>query len=222
MSVSRMRDSDAERFSTATPRLLTVCSRRFWTAPNWLRCEETVEMAKSIDARADAAAEAVLIDRPLMLSPVVVMALTDTEILSLAALVLPTWKVKAPPALSSDVEPYLVLLAMRSISDRAEVTSASAAARDSVSCVPLADCTARSRTRCKSDVVSFRAPSAVCSMLMPSCAFCMATLKPPTWERSFSLIDRPAASSAARLMRKPEESFSRLLDMVLLVLLRWR
>src|SRR5437588_742942 len=44
MSVSRMRDSDAERFSTATPRLLTVCSRRFWTAPNWLRCEEAVDL----------------------------------------------------------------------------------------------------------------------------------------------------------------------------------
>src|SRR5439155_1125697 len=89
MSVSRMRDSDADRFSTATPRLLTVCSRRFCTAPNWLRCEETVEMAKSIDASADAAAAAVEIDRPLMLRPEAVMALTDTEILSLAALVLP-------------------------------------------------------------------------------------------------------------------------------------
>src|ERR1043165_9361422 len=95
MSVSRMRDSDAERFSTATPRLLTVCSRRFCTAPNWLRCDDTVEMAKSIDASAEAAAEAVEIDKPLMLRPDVVMALTDTEILSLAALVLPTWKVKA-------------------------------------------------------------------------------------------------------------------------------
>src|SRR2546421_4044247 len=138
MSVSRMRDSDADRFSTATPRLLTVCSRRFCTAPNWLRCEETVEMAKSIDANADAAAAAVLIDRPLMLRPEAVMALTDTEILSLAALVLPTWKVNEAVALSSEVEPYLVLLAMRSISARAEVTSASAAARDSVSWVPLA------------------------------------------------------------------------------------
>src|SRR5438132_4192204 len=114
MSVSRMRDSDADRFSTATPRLLTVCSRRFCTAPNWLRCEETVEMAKSIDASADAADAAVEIDRPLMFRPDAVMALTDTEILSLAALVLPTW-VNAPVALSSDVEPYLVELAMRSI-----------------------------------------------------------------------------------------------------------
>src|SRR4051794_20931947 len=123
MSVSRIRDSDADRFSTATPRLLTVCSSRFCTAPNWLRWALTVEMAKSMEASADAAAEAVEIDRPLTLRPVEVITLTDTEILSLAALVLPTWKVKLPVALSNDVVPYLVLLAMRSISDRAEETS---------------------------------------------------------------------------------------------------
>src|SRR5437762_12639722 len=77
MSVSRMRDSDADRFSTATPRLATVCSRRFWTAPNVLRCEETVEIAKSIEASALAAAVEVEIDRPLTLRPVAVIVLTD-------------------------------------------------------------------------------------------------------------------------------------------------
>ena len=30
MSVSRMRDSEAERFSTVTERLAMVCSKRFW------------------------------------------------------------------------------------------------------------------------------------------------------------------------------------------------
>src|SRR3954465_10813342 len=85
MSVSRIRDSDADRFSTATPRLATVRSRRFWTAPNWLRRADTVEMAKSIDARADAAALAVEIERPLTLRPLLVMTLTATLILSLAA-----------------------------------------------------------------------------------------------------------------------------------------
>src|SRR4028118_1618485 len=34
MSVSRMRDSEADRFSTDTFRLLIVCSRRFWYAPS--------------------------------------------------------------------------------------------------------------------------------------------------------------------------------------------
>src|SRR5207302_8621530 len=123
MSVSRMRDSDADRFSTATPRLATVCSRRFCTAPNVLRWADTVEMAKSIEARAEAAAVAVEIDRPFTDRPVAVMALTATVILSLAALVLPTWKLKLVELLSSEVEPYFVALAMRSISDRAEETS---------------------------------------------------------------------------------------------------
>src|SRR5437763_16786768 len=81
MSVSRMRDSDADRFSTATPRLATVCSRRFWTAPNVLRCADTVEIAKSIDASALAAAVAVEIDRPFTERPEAVMVLTDTLIL---------------------------------------------------------------------------------------------------------------------------------------------
>src|SRR5260221_14335964 len=80
MSVSRIRDSDADRFSTATPRLLTVCSSRFCTAPNAERWADTVEMAKSIDANAEAAAAAEEIDRPFTLRPVLVMTLTDTEI----------------------------------------------------------------------------------------------------------------------------------------------
>src|SRR3954453_22335713 len=80
MSVSRMRDSDADRFSTATRRLLTVCSSRFCTGPKPERWADTVEMAKSIDASAAAAAVAVEIERPFTLRPVDVMTLTDTEI----------------------------------------------------------------------------------------------------------------------------------------------
>src|SRR3954453_15731757 len=129
MSVSRMRDSDAARFSTVTPRLATVCSRRFCTAPKAPRCADTGEMAKWIDASADTAAALVEIDKPLMAKPVLVMALTDTEILSLAPLVLPTWNVKLADPLSNDIDPYFVELAMRSISANDDATSASAAAR---------------------------------------------------------------------------------------------
>src|SRR3712207_6331801 len=43
---------------------------------------------------------------------------------------------------------------------------------------------------------------------MPSWALRTATRRPPTWERRPSEMARPAASSAARLMRKPLESFS--------------
>src|SRR5205823_14717116 len=48
MSVSRMRLSEAERFSWATDRFVTVCSRRFWVAPRLARAVETLAMAVSI------------------------------------------------------------------------------------------------------------------------------------------------------------------------------
>src|SRR5215212_10402660 len=57
--------------------------------------------------------------------------------------------------------------------------------------------------------VSVSAPSAVCTTEMPSWVLRTATFRPPIWERRPSEMARPAASSAARLMRKPEESFSR-------------
>src|ERR671932_76773 len=100
-------------------------------------------MGEAIDANAHAAAHAGGSERPLTDRPVLVMTLTATEILSLAALVLPTWNVKLCEELSRLVEPYLVPLAIRSISARADWTSLSAAARDSVSWVPLLACTAR-------------------------------------------------------------------------------
>ena len=62
--------------------------------------------------------------------------------------------------------------------------------------------------RCRIEWTSVRAPSAVCTTEMPSWALRAATLRPPTCERRPSEIARPAASSAARLMRKPDESFS--------------
>ena len=77
--------------------------------------------------------------------------------------------------------------------------------------VSFALCTDSSRTRCRMECDSFSAPSAVWMRLMAFWAFSLALLRPLTWPRSFSLMARPAASSAARLMRKPEDSFSRLL-----------
>src|SRR4051794_6626176 len=56
--------------------------------------------------------------------------------------------------------------------------------------------------------VSVSAPSAVCTTEMPSWVLRTATFRPPICERRPSEMARPAASSAARLMRKPEESFS--------------
>src|SRR3954470_24484031 len=52
MSVSRIRDSDADRFSTATLRLLMVWSKRFWYAPSDARCEDTDLIALSTSVMA--------------------------------------------------------------------------------------------------------------------------------------------------------------------------
>src|SRR2546421_5432411 len=62
--------------------------------------------------------------------------------------------------------------------------------------------------RCRIASDSPRAPSAVCTTLMPSWALRAATCRPPIWDCRPWLIDRPAASSAARLIRRPEDSFS--------------
>ena len=45
ISTSRIRDSAEVMFSVVTPRLLMVCSRRFWIAPSLPRLVDTVLMA---------------------------------------------------------------------------------------------------------------------------------------------------------------------------------
>src|SRR3954465_10041197 len=72
----------------------------------------------------------------------------------------------------------------------------------------LLACTDRSRMRWRMLCVSVSAPSAVCTTEMPSWVLRTATFRPPICERRPSEMARPAASSAARLIRKPEESFS--------------
>ena len=135
----------------------------------------------------------------------------------------PTWKVSVAVVARSCLLPKTVACAIRSISESAWFTSSPRASRADWSVAPtLAACRARSRTRCKMACTSPRAPSAVWMTLMPSCALRTAILKPPTWLRSFSLIERPAASSAARLIRKPDESFSRLLESCPSVTVRFR
>jgi len=70
-----------------------------------------------------------------------------------------------------------------------------------ISLVSLAACTISSRIRCTMLLTSCIPPSAVCTRLMPSMAFLLAMSKPRIWARIFSLMARPAASSAALLMR---------------------
>src|SRR4051794_21534689 len=60
MSVSRIRDSDAVRFSAVTFRLAIVCSNRFWMAPRLARAVDTFWMAASMAVMAAVAPAAVL------------------------------------------------------------------------------------------------------------------------------------------------------------------
>ncbi len=89
--------------------------------------------------------------------------------------------------------------------------------------MPFDHCTASSRMRCRIECISFSEPSAVCTSEMPSWALRLAWAVPRIWARMPSEIARPAASSAARLMRSPEESFSIDLDSAIEVFwrLRW-
>ena len=71
--------------------------------------------------------------------------------------------------------------------------------------VELRACTASSRMRCSESPTCARAPSAVCDIEMPSLELRMATFMPRTCEFMRSAMARPAASSLAELMRRPDD-----------------
>src|SRR5690606_41825385 len=72
-------------------------------------------------------------------------------------------------------------------------------------------------------VDSWRAPSAVWAIEIPSLAFFTATFRPLIWLVRRLEICRPAASSLALLMREPEARRSREVDRLLVEVprLRW-
>src|SRR3954468_20633009 len=88
--------------------------------------------------------------------------------------------------------------------------------------VPFWYCTASSRVRWSIECTSCSEPSAVWTSETASCALRSAWPSPRTWPRSRSLIDRPAASSAARLIREPDDSFSIDFESFELVAIRFR
>ena len=88
--------------------------------------------------------------------------------------------------------------------------------------VSFAACVASSVMRCRALCISFSAPSAVWIREMPSCTFAVARSSPRICQRIFSEMLRPAASSAERLMRKPEESFSVDFRLLSVVAFNWR
>ena len=131
----------------------------------------------------------------------------------------PTCSVTAFAAVATEPERILTPLnsvsaATRAISATIDWTSWSRLPRCWSVSVPLAAWTDRSRMRWSMSLTPPRAPSATCTIETPSCALREATCMPRIWERISSLTARPAASSAARLMRRPEDSRS-------IVLLSW-
>jgi hypothetical protein len=97
-------------------------------------------------------------------------------------------------------------LEMRSISASRSSTSREMALRSEVLFEPLAACTASSRMRWIWSLSEASEPSAVCSMDTPSLALRMACDMPRIWVVMREVIAMPAASSAAELMRRPDDS----------------
>ena len=93
----------------------------------------------------------------------------------------------------------------RSISCMSCAVSACNAARSVELLDALADCTASSRMRCRLLDTCESAPSAVCASEIPSLALRAAWFKPRICAVKRSEIARPAASSLALLIRKPED-----------------
>ena len=118
----------------------------------------------------------------------------------------PTWKAKVA------LVPFKSTWLLNLVPEVSRVTSACSAensvcrfVRSPELLVPLADCTANSRMRCKESPILPVAPSAVCAKEMASLALRMATFMPFTWAFMRSEMASPAASSLALLTRKPED-----------------
>src|SRR5450830_1705694 len=118
----------------------------------------------------------------------------------------PTWKLAVPMVPSSSAWPLNeVVVAMRFSSEPSWPTSVCSAWRSLAELVAFDDCTASSRIRCRMSPELDSAPSAVCASETPSLALRVAWLMPRICDVIRSEIARPAASSLALLMRRPED-----------------
>src|SRR5690606_25677296 len=118
----------------------------------------------------------------------------------------PTWKLCEPNEPSSSLRPpNAVVSAIRLTSWISWLTSCCSAARSVAPLEPLADWIASSRIRFMALVESSSAPSAVCDTEIPSLALRTAWFRPRICEVNLLAMARPAASSLALLMRRPED-----------------
>ena len=136
----------------------------------------------------------------------------------------PIWKVTAPsnaPPFSSFLPPNVVLSTMLLSSDFSSVNSAFIAVMSLELLVPFAAWVDRSFMRCTMLVISSIAPSAVCIMETAFWALSIPTFWPLDWACRRVAICRPAASSAALLMRRPVPRRCIAVDSILLVEFSW-
>ncbi len=117
---------------------------------------------------------------------------------------------------------YSVALAILSIWLRSSSSSTEMASRSERVSVPFVARTASSCIRTSIALTWASAPSAILCNARPSCTFCTATARPADWAAIFETMARPEASSAAELMRSPDERRSSVRSRRLFVSKMWR
>ncbi len=225
-SASKIRPLDISVLSFMLARLLDVWLRRLMLAPNWARIVPTALSAVSNSSIALPEVVASVSTSALM---VVIASVTSVSspLASndrVSALLAPIWKVIAavnlPAAANSASPAYLVLVMMLVNSLPNSSYSGCSAVRSSVLLVSFAAWVARSFMRCMISVISLNAPSAVCNSETAPPVLRIATSMPRDCAFKRVAICKPAASSAAELIRTPVPRRCWLVPRALLVLLR--
>jgi len=165
--------SAAERFVCVSCVAVWAICRRLIVAPKWLRVVLRFWSATSSVLRRPALVTLVPVrPRPLESTPPKFTVIWSFEVPKM-----PTWKLTVDPAPARRFWPLkFASPATRSISSMSCWNSVSRFALSLALIVPFWASTARTRMRVRSAPIWSDAPSAVCTMLMASAAFCCATV----------------------------------------------
>src|SRR6185312_4185534 len=200
-----MRDWAAARLVVVAARLVMADWKRFWDAPRSERMPSTLAIAAS---RVASALLATPVETLKLATERVEVVTLDSDRLIVWPSLAPTWilMVAALPDTAKIFLPLkLVWSPMRLISSRRWVISFWMEARSVLVLVPLAACTVNWRMRCRLSLTWPSALSAVCEIEMPSFALRWAWDRPVICEPMRLAMAWPAASSAAELMRRPDD-----------------
>ena len=212
-SASMMRLRAADWFSTELCRFEMIESKRLSEAPKVARTSLTSSMALSmlsitVPMALASAVWSMTAEEPvtavILLS--LVMSVVVIETVSLLVVLAPTWKsilVASEPSIALPLK--VVPPSTRVISCCSCENSLFSESLSDVLLVELRACTASSLMRCSESPTCASAPSAVWDSEMPSLELRIATFMPRTCEFMRSAMARPAASSLAELMRRPED-----------------